>query len=57
MVDDQTGGKRKPSAYIKFATKFMKEHPKKGSQKQTDVLKAAGAAWRALSDAEKKKYA
>ena len=56
MVDTKTGGKRKQTGYNKFVQEWMKKHPKGASEKQTDRMKKAGAAWRGMSDAEKKKY-
>ena len=47
--------KRKASPYIKFATKYFKEHKSTG-KKATQLMKEAGAAWRKMSDAEKKKF-
>ena len=50
------GGKRKASPYIKFATKYYKEHKSSG-KKPTQLMKEAGAAWRKMSDSEKKRHA
>jgi len=56
---NQAGGKRGPNGYMKFASKMrpqiLKEHP----ELKSDVVAVArkiGEKWRALSDAEKKKY-
>lgn len=56
---NQAGGKRGPNSYMKFASKMrpqiLKEHP----ELKSDVVAVArkiGEKWRALSDAEKKKF-
>ena len=56
---NQAGGKRGPNGYMKFASKMrpqiLKEHP----ELKSDVVAVArkiGEKWRALSDAEKKKF-
>lgn len=55
----QAGGKRGPNAYMKFANKIrpqvLKEHPELKSD-VVGVARKIGEKWRALSDAEKKKY-
>lgn len=55
----QTGGKRAPNRYMKFANKIrpqiIKEHPELKSD-VVGVARKIGEKWRALSDAEKKKY-
>jgi hypothetical protein len=55
----QSGGKRGPNAYMKFASKMrpqiLKEHP----EMKSDVVAVArkiGEKWRALSASEKAKY-
>lgn len=55
MPNKQEGGKRKPSPYIKFATKYFHEH-KKAGKKATQLMKEAGAEWRKMSEAEKAKF-
>ena len=54
-AEKKTGGKRKPTPYIKFATKYFHEHKKDG-KKVTQLMKQAGAEWRKMSDAEKAKF-
>ena len=49
-----SGGKRKLSGYMKFAMGERKKLPK--TMKFTQQGKELGKRWRALSDAEKKKY-
>jgi hypothetical protein len=53
-----SGGKRKMSAYMKFANKHRKEmmasNPK---MRVPDIGRALGKKWRALSESEKKSYA
>lgn len=55
----QAGGKRGPNGYMKFANKMrpqiLKEHPELKSD-VVGVARKIGEKWRALSDAEKKKY-
>jgi hypothetical protein len=55
----QAGGKRGPNGYMKFANKIrpqiLKEHPELKSD-VVGVARKIGEKWRALSDAEKKKY-
>lgn len=55
----QTGGKRGPNGYMKFANKIrpqiIKEHPELKSD-VVGVARKIGAKWRAMSDAEKAKY-
>lgn len=55
--NNMAGGKRGPNPFMKFAAKerknIMNENP---GMKVTDVGKELGKRWRALSDAEKKKY-
>merc|ERR1719425_177545 len=45
--------KRPLSGFFRFVTKFRKDH---SELKVTEVTKAAGAEWKLLSKAEKKKY-
>ena len=56
---NQAGGKRGPNGYMKFANKVrpqvLKEHPELKSD-VVGVARKIGEKWRALSDAEKKKY-
>jgi len=53
-----SGGKRKMSAFFKFMKKerpvVLKEKP---NLKFTEIGKELGKRWRALSEADKKKYA
>jgi hypothetical protein len=53
----QAGGKRGPNPFMKFAAKerknIMNQNP---GMPVTEVGKELGKRWRALSDAEKKKY-
>jgi len=53
-----SGGKRKMSAYMKFANKHraevMRSNPK---MKVPDIGRALGKKWRSLSEAEKRSYA
>lgn len=55
----QAGGKRGPNGYMKFANKVrpqvLKEHPELKSD-VVGVARKIGEKWRAMSDAEKKKY-
>ena len=55
----QSGGKRGPNGYMKFANKIrpqiLKEHPELKSD-VVGVARKIGAKWRAMSDAEKAKY-
>lgn len=55
----QAGGKRGPNGYMKFANKvrpqILKEHPELKSD-VVGVARKIGEKWRAMSDAEKKKY-
>jgi hypothetical protein len=55
----QSGGKKGPNGYMKFAAEMrpqiLKEHP----ELKSDVVKVArkiGEKWRALSDSEKARY-
>jgi hypothetical protein len=50
----KSAGKRKLSGYMKFAMGERKKLPK--TMKFTQQGKELGKRWRALSDAEKKKY-
>lgn len=50
----KSAGKRKLSGYMKFAMGERKNLPK--TMKFTQQGKELGKRWRALSDAEKKKY-
>ena len=51
----KSSGKRKLSGYMKFAMGERKNLPK--TMKFTQQGKELGKRWRALSDAEKKRYA
>lgn len=55
----KTGGKRKASSGQLAYRKFVKSQFKKygDSKKAKDIMKLAGAEWKKLSDAEKKKFA
>merc|ERR1711920_636724 len=50
---DNNKPKRPLSGFFRFISKFRKDH---SEMKVTEVTKAAGAEWKALSKAEKQKY-
>ena len=53
-----SGGKRKMSAYMKFANKHRAEVMRSNPGATVpDIGRALGKKWRSLSDAEKKSYA
>jgi len=53
MPKDKNKPKRPLSAFFRYVSHFRKSH---SEMKVTEVTKAAGVEWKALSDLEKKKY-